>query len=183
LLAPSAGIVLRRDGEVGEIAEPGTALFWIGQPRPLVVIAEVNEEDIPRVAVGQRVLLRSDAFPGRNLEAVVDNITPKGDPVTKTYRVRIRLPDDTPLMIGMSVDVNVVVRVSENALLLPSVAVGGNAVFTTDGTIARRKEIETGIRGTANIEILSGVEEGTRVISPFPESLRDGAKVRLAGGG
>jgi multidrug efflux pump subunit AcrA (membrane-fusion protein) len=79
----------------------------------------------------------------------------------------------------MSVDVNVVVRVSQNALLLPSVAVGGNAVFTTDGATARRRELESGIRGTVNIEIVSGLEEGTRVISPFPEGLEDGAKVRL----
>jgi membrane fusion protein (multidrug efflux system) len=181
LSAPSDGIVLRQDGEIGEIAEPGVVLFWVGRPNPLIVIAEVNEEDIPRVEVGQKALLRSDAFPGRELSSEVSSITPKGDPVTKTYRVRLALPADTPLRIGMSVDVNIVVRVSENALLLPSVAVDGNAVFTTDGATARRQEIRTGIRGTTNIEILSGIEEGTRVISPLPEDLRDGARVRLTG--
>jgi membrane fusion protein (multidrug efflux system) len=154
-------------------------LFWVGRPMPLIVVAEVNEEDIPRVEVGQKALLRSDAFPGRELSSEVASITPKGDPVTKTYRVRLALPAETPLRIGMSVDVNVIVRVSENALLLPSVAVSGNAVFTTDGAAARRREIETGIRGTTNIETLSGLEEGTRVISPFPEDLEDGAKVRV----
>jgi membrane fusion protein (multidrug efflux system) len=177
--APSDGVVLRQDGEVGETPEPGVVLFWVGRPMPLIVVAEVNEEDIPRVEVGQKALLRSDAFPGRELSSEVASITPKGDPVTKTYRVRLALPADTPLRIGMSVDVNVIVRVSENALLLPSVAVSGNAVFTTDGAAARRREIETGIRGTTNIEILSGLEEGTRVISPFPEDLEDGAKVRV----
>jgi membrane fusion protein (multidrug efflux system) len=129
--------------------------------------------------VGQRALLRSDAFRGRELSSEVASITPKGDPVTKTYRVRLALPADTPLRIGMSVDVNVVVRVSESALLLPSVAFSGNYVFTTDGATARRREVETGIRGTVNIETLSGLEEDTRVISPFPEGLEDGAKVRL----
>jgi membrane fusion protein (multidrug efflux system) len=177
--APSDGVVLRQDGEVGETPEPGVVLFWVGRPMPLIVVAEVNEEDIPRVEVGQKALLRSDAFPGRELSSEVASITPKGDPVTKTYRVRLALPADTPLRIGMSVDVNVIVRVSENALLLPSVAVSGNAVFTTDGAAARRREIETGIRGTTNIETLSGLEEGTRVISPFPEDLEDGAKVRV----
>ncbi|TIU96484.1 MAG: HlyD family efflux transporter periplasmic adaptor subunit, partial [Mesorhizobium sp.] len=93
----------------------------------------VNEEDIPRVEIGQRALLKSDAFLRQNLEAVVDSITPKGDPVTKTYRVRFRLPDDTPLRIGMSTDVNIVIRVSKNALLIPSVAVDGNKVFMVEG--------------------------------------------------
>jgi membrane fusion protein, multidrug efflux system len=181
LRAPIDGVVLRRDGEVGEIAEPGTVLFWVGRPQPLVVIADVNEEDIPRVAVGQRALLRSDAFPGRSLEAVVDNITPKGDPLTRTYRVRFRLPEDTPLMIGMSVDVNIVVRVSEGALLVPSLAVQGDEVFVVEDGVARRRQVKVGIRGMQAVEILSGIAEDARIVSPYPEGLVDEARVAVAG--
>ncbi|MDX8450329.1 efflux RND transporter periplasmic adaptor subunit [Mesorhizobium captivum] len=175
--APSPGVVLRQDGEVGEVAELGTVLFWVGEPKPLLVVAEVNEEDIPRVEVGQRTLLRADAFPGQNLEAVVDRITPKGDPVTKTYRVYFRLPDDTPLRIGMSTDVNIVVRVSNNALLVPSVAIEGNNVFVVEGETTRRREVRTGIRGTNGVEVLSGIDARAQVISPFPTELADGARV------
>ena len=114
------GVVLRRDGEVGEIAEVGQILFRVGVPKPLQVVAEVNEEDIPRVAVGQTVLLRTDAFPGQRLEATVREITPMGDPVAKTYRIRVALPDDTPLRPGMSVEANVVTREKPNALLVPA---------------------------------------------------------------
>ena len=177
LRAPSAGVVLRQDGEVGEIAEPGSVLFWVGRPTPLLAIADVNEEDIPRVEVGQRALLRSDAFPGRDLEAVVDSVTPKGDPVTKTYRVRLRLPEETPLRIGMTVDVNIVVRVSEGALLLPGLAVEGDEVYVVEDGIARRRRVEVGIRGTRAIEILSGLGDEARVVSPFPADLPDGARV------
>lgn len=175
--APSDGVVLRQDAEVGEIAEPGDELFWVGQPTPRLVVAEVNEEDIPRVEVGQRALLRSDAFPGRELEAAVDSITPKGDPVTRTYRVRLALPDDTPLLIGMSVDANIIIRVAENALLVPALTVREDTVFVVEGGEARRREIETGIRGTSNIEVLSGLEEDARIISPYPDDLQDGARV------
>lgn len=63
----------------------------------------------------------------------MDSITPKGDSVTKTYRVRLRLPDDTPLKIGMSTDVNIVIRVSRNALLIPSSAIEGNWVALVEG--------------------------------------------------
>lgn len=180
LRAPASGIVLRHDGEVGEIAEPGTILFWVGQPSPLIVVAEVNEEDIPRVAIGQRALLRSDAFPNRILEATVDSITPKGDPVTKTYRVRFKLPADTPLMIGMSTDVNIIIRVAENALTVPSLALRGNAIYTVEDGRARRHELETGIRGMKDVEVQSGLSADARVISPYPEDIADGARVRFA---
>jgi RND family efflux transporter MFP subunit len=179
LRAPLDGMVLRQDGEIGEIAETGAVLFWVGEEKPLIVTAEVNEEDIPHIETGQRVLIRADAFPDRVLEAKVGVITPKGDPVTKTYRVRFALPDDTPVRIGMTVDVNVVVGVSENALLLPAAAVNGTAVYVValDGT-ATRRNLEIGIRGETSVEVKSGVSDSDRVISPYPENLRDATRIR-----
>jgi RND family efflux transporter MFP subunit len=182
LVAPDDGVVLRDDAEVGEIAEPATALFWVGQPKPLIVTAEVNEEDILKVEAGQRVLLRSDAFPDQVLEAKVSRITPKGDPVTKTFRVRFELPDDTPVRIGMTVDVNVVVRVAKDALLLSAAAINGDAVMVVTGEgpmeqRAERKVVSVGIRAVNEVEILSGLSEAERVISPFPETLEDDDRV------
>lgn len=182
LRAPMSGVVLRRDGEVGEIADQGRVLFWVGQPRPLLVVAEVNEEDIPRIRVGQRALLRADAFPERALEATVDSITPKGDPIAKTYRVRLAVPADSPVMIGMTVDVNIVVGTARNALLLPAEAIDGRAIFVIGPEgVARRRELEIGIRGTAAVEVRAGLDETTRVITPFPQDLADGARVRAKG--
>lgn len=182
LRAPMRGTVLRRDGEVGEIAEPGTVLFWIGEAKPLRVVAEVNEEDIPQVKVGQKALLMADAFPGRRLEATVDSITPKGDPIAKNYRVYLALPDETPVMIGMTVEINIIVRVSQNALLLPTNAVHGNAVFVVEGDVLRRRELTIGIRGASEVEVLSGMSDTARVVSPYPERIGDGARVRAQGG-
>jgi RND family efflux transporter MFP subunit len=182
ITAPIEGVVLRRDGEIGEIVEQGQILFRVGAPKPLHVIAEVNEEDIPRVAVGQTVLLRTDAFPARRLEGKVYEITPMGDAVAKTYRIRVALPDDTPLHIGMSVEANVVTREKANALLVPADAVAGARVFVVDGDRARARQVEVGIRGTRQVEIVSGLVEGERVVAPAPEKLADGQRVRVVEG-
>ena len=179
ILAPMDGIVLRRDGEIGEIAEAGQILFRVGVPLPLQVVAEVNEEDIPRVALQQTVLFRTDAFPDRQLEGRVREITPMGDVVAKTYRIKIALPDDTPLKPGMSVEANIVTREQPNALLVPADALQGNAVFTLDGGHARKRAIKIGIRGTRAVEVLSGLKEGERVVAPAPTDLKDGARVRI----
>jgi RND family efflux transporter MFP subunit len=180
ITAPMDGIVLRQDGEVGEIAEPGTILFRVGVPKPLQVEAEVNEEDIPRVKDGQLVLFRTDAFPDRRIEGKVREITPMGDPVTKTYRIRIDLPDDTPLRIGMSVEANVVTGEKADALLIPADAMQGAHVFVVDGHVLRRREIRTGIRGTRAVEVLEGLSATDRVVTPAAANLTDGMRVRIA---
>lgn len=179
IVSPMDGVVLRRDGEVGEIAEAGQVLFRVGVPKPLRIVAEVNEEDIPRVAVGQKTLLRTDAFPNRPLNGSVSEITPMGDSAAKTYRIRIALPDDTPLKPGMSVEANVVTREKPDALMIPAEAARGSSVFVINNIHAERRAVEIGIRGTRAVEILSGLAEGERVVVPFPVALRTGSRVRL----
>jgi RND family efflux transporter MFP subunit len=179
IVAPMDGVVLRRDGQIGEIAEAGQILFRVGVPKPLQVVAEVNEEDIPRVALGQTVLFRTDAFPDQRLEGKVREITPMGDVAAKTYRIKIALPDDTPLKPGMSVEANIVTREKPNALLIPADALQGTAVFVLDGDHAKRREVKIGIRGTRTVEVLSGIAEGERVASPAATDLKDGARVRV----
>jgi RND family efflux transporter MFP subunit len=182
ITAPMDGVVLRRDGEVGEIVETGQVLYRVGVPKPLRVVAEVNEEDIPRVAVGQTVLLRTDAFQGHRLAGKLHDITPMGDPIAKTYRIRIALPDDTPLQVGMSVEANVVTREKPNALLVPADSIQGNSLFVISEGRAHQRKVEVGIRGTRAVEILSGLAEGKAVASPAPAELRDGGRVRVIPG-
>jgi RND family efflux transporter MFP subunit len=181
ITSPMDGVVLRKDGEIGEIVEAGQILFRVGVPKPLEVEAEVNEEDIPRVKVGQTVLFRTDAFPERRLEGKVREITPMGDPVAKTYRIRVDLPDDTPLRIGMTVEANVIAREKENALLIPADALQGGAVYVIDGSRLRRRAIEIGIRGARAIEVLSGVTEQDRLAVAPSITLADGQRIRVTG--
>jgi RND family efflux transporter MFP subunit len=179
IVAPMDGVVLRRDGEIGEIAEAGQILYRVGVPKPLQVVAEVNEEDIPRVKIGMTALFRTDAFPDRRLEGKVTEITPMGEVAAKTFRVKMLLPDDTPLKPGMSVEANIITREKPNALLIPTDAVQGNAVFVLDGTTARKRDVKIGIRGTRAVEVLSGLADGERVAAPAVTGLVDGARIRV----
>lgn len=176
IIAPIPGVVLRADGYVGEIAS-GEPLFWVGRMRPLRVVSEVNEEDVPRIGRGLPVLLRNDGFGQTALQAKVGEITPKGDPVSKTFRVYLDLPDDTPLRIGMSVEANIVVREKARALLLPVEAVvDGRVQALRDGRV-QRVPVITDIRGARMIEITEGLAEGAVVLSPFRADLPDASRV------
>jgi len=179
LFAPMDGIVLREDGEVGDMIDPGTILYRIGLQKPLWVVAEVNEEDIPRIAIGQKALLRTDAFAGKVLQGNVKQITPGGDSVAKTFRVRIGLPDDTPLRIGMTAEVNIVTREKPNALLVPANAVIDNSLLVIRDGRPVLSEVSIGIRGTSNFEIVSGAEEGELVASPATANIKTMPHVRV----
>src|SRR6266550_2267133 len=156
LRAPLDGMVLRRDGEVGEIVGPTDVLFWVGPPAPMQVVAEINEEEITRIAVGQKAFLRTEAFSAQALRATVSQITPKGDPTRKTFRVYLLLPRDTPLRIGMTVEVNIIHREKAAAVVVPAEAVAANAV-----------------------EIVGNVSKDATVLSPARADLADGTRVRV----
>lgn len=183
LRAPMDGTILRRDGEIGEVAGTDTVLFWIGVEKPLEVVAEINEEDIPRVEAGMEVLMRSDAFPGRTIEGSLSRITPKGDPVAKTYRVRVALPPDTPLRIGMTVEINVVVRRVEGAILIPRSALEGDRVLVAgaDGR-ATARGLRVGIRGATEVQVLEGLAPGEAVVAPVPAGLVAGRRIAVTSG-
>jgi RND family efflux transporter MFP subunit len=177
--APADGVVLRRDAEVGEVVDTPASLFWIGEPRPLRVTAEVDEEDIAQVREGQRVLLRADAFSGLVLTATVGQITPKGDATRKAYRVRLLLPDDTPLLIGMTVEANIVLRQADDAVLVPPAAVRDGRVFVVQQETVQPRPVELGVQGPRAVEILRGLRRGEAVVLDPPAGLAAGQAVRL----
>lgn len=177
LTSPIDGIVLRADFQIGEIVGGGDAVFWVGQPRPLHIVADVNEEDIAKVQQGQKVLLRHEGFDDKGLVASVSDVTPKGDPVSKTFRAHFDLPDDTPLMIGMSVEANIIVREQADALLVPAEAVVDGALYRiVDGRV-KALPVTLGVRGSRFVEVTAGVTQDDTFISPIPSTIRPGDRV------
>lgn len=176
--APIDGVVLRRDFEVGEVVGVNDALFWIGTPRPLRLTVDVDEEDIPRVQPGQKVLIKSDSFPGRVLEARVGRVTLKGDPVNKTFRIRVTLPDDTPLMVGMTTEVNIVTAEKADALLIPAAALVSGKVFVVEDGRTVERPLGLGIHGRNRVEVVDGLAPTDRVVATPPAGLKAGERVR-----
>lgn len=178
LKAPMDGLVLRRDGEVGEIVGPTEVPFWVGQATPLQVVADINEEEIVKVAVGQKVFLRTEAFGGQALRAEVAQITPMGDSTRKTFRVYLRLPPQTPLRIGMTVEANIIYREKQSAMVVPSEAVIGNAVQLVgrDNRI-RRVPVTVGVKGSRSLEVSGDLAGGDLILSPGRPDLADKSKI------
>ncbi len=178
LTAPAAGLVIRRDGEVGQFIAVGQPIFYLSCCAPLRISADVDEEDIPRVTVGMKVVLHADALPNKTFDGEVAEITPKGDPVARTYRVRIRLAEPDAFRVGMTVDANLIVAVREQALLVPTTTLSNGAVWLLrDGRLARQP-VQAGISGATQTEIRGGLDEHAQVVTTATELLREGHRAR-----
>ena len=178
LLAPAHGRIIRRDGEVGELIPANQPVFWLSCGTSLRITAEVDEEDIALVQPGQKVLIRADAFPDQTYEGSVQKITPKGDPVSRSYRVRIGFSEETPLMIGMTAETNIIIRETPEALLLPSGAVTqGNVWLVVEDELVKRK-VTIGAKGLEQTEILSGIEADDVIVLNHSAELEEGLKIR-----
>jgi RND family efflux transporter MFP subunit len=178
LVSPADGTIIRRDGEVGQYVPAGQAVFTLACCAPLRVTADVDEEDITRVHAGQKVVLRADALPGRVLEGHVSAVTPKGDPVARSYRVRIALAEPGALRVGMTVEANLVYEEHAQAVLVPSAAVHEGAVWTVEDGRLHRRTVRSGISGPERTEILEGLAAGALVATGPAASLREGRRVR-----
>lgn len=180
--AAISGDVMRSEMQVdvGDLVTAGKVLFVLGNPSELWVEAEVDEEDIPRVRVGQKALIRADAFAGQALEGRIKKITPFGDPIARTYRVHIALPDDTPLLAGMTTELNIILREKQDALLVPSSAVMNGSVWTTDADniLVKHTPMLGPIDGTF-VEVLDGLDENVWVIREPTSDLQEGEDVRV----
>lgn len=177
LVSPDRCTVIKRDGEIGQLMSPEQVVFWLMCGTDLRVTAEVDEEDIALIKPGQKVLIRADAFPGETFESVVDSITPRGDPIARSFRVRINLPEKTPLMIGMTVENNIVIRESERSLLIPASALRNLAVWTiVDGKLAKQV-VSVGARSDSTVEVLSGLSQSSLVVVNPDIPLTDGDSV------
>jgi membrane fusion protein, multidrug efflux system len=179
LTAPNNGRIIKRDGEVGQFLPVNQPLFWLSCLSPLRISAEVDEEDISLVRAGQTVLIRADAFPGRVFKGEVQAITPKGDPVARSYRVRITFDQTSPLQIGMTAENNIITREKPNALLVPSSAVAGGVVWLVEKGRLVKRAVKTGIIGHDRIEILQGLAPGDAVVINPDPSFSEGARVAV----
>ena len=177
LTAPEDGRIIRRDGEIGQMISANQPLFWFSCCAPLRISAEVDEEDIAAVKPGQDVLIRADAFPGKVFKGKVQSITPKGDPISRSYRVRVVFAEETPLQIGMTAETNIIISERQNALLIPSSALDKNNVWLVKEGYLEKRPVTAGTAGATKTEILKGVyEHDVVVLKPSP-AFREGKKV------
>lgn len=185
MVAPHAGEVLSRAVEVGDVVQPGRTLMELAVDGDVELVFQSDERNLAWIAAGQPARASADAYPQDLFDATVSYIAPSIDPQRGSVEVRLAVPDPPAhLRPDMTVSIDLTVAAKPDALTVPSDAVRGAAtaapyVLTVeDGRVARR-EVRLGIRGEGSVEIVAGLDEGSRVILPGADPPAPGRRVRV----
>ena len=186
VVSPVDGFVSRRLLDQGAFAGANTVILSVVEISTVRLVANLVEKDFRRVRPGVLAEVEVDAFQGETFKGEVSRVSPVFDPATRTASMEIEVPNPGfRLKPGMYARVKLTVERKLNALSIPRNAVvdleGKRGVFLVpDGQTARFNEIETGLQDGDRIEVLSGLDDGQRVVTFGALALRDGDRVTLA---
>jgi membrane fusion protein, multidrug efflux system len=183
--APFDGVLGLRLVSEGTLVTPGTVITTLDDVSLIRLDFTVPESALSQVAVGQRINARSDAWPGETFSGLITSIDSRVDPVTRAVTARADIPNpDRKLRPGMLLEVGVE-RSARETLAIPELAVQQSgtqaSVFRVDGDKAREVPVEVGARHRGEVEILSGLKAGDRIVVEGTVKLRDGAAIKDVG--
>ncbi len=190
--SPVRGIVLDKLALKGMRFMPGETLFKIADLSKLWVIADVFEQDISLLKVGQAAQVSIDAFPGKKFTTHISYIYPTLNEQTRTARVRLELNNaDGQLRPGMFAQVTLAIKNNQHAVLVvPDSAVihsGRRELVLVDSGAGKfePRAVKLGRHSDDQIEILEGVLEGEKVVTSanFLIDAESNLKAAIAGFG
>jgi len=189
--APFSGYIAERNLDTGAYVTGATAststmsrgILSLHDIATVRVLIEVVEKDIPLVTIGQKAVLRAEAYPDRKFEGTVTRIVQALNRATRTMTVEIDLPNpDHLLKGGMFARVDVMVGTHPQAVQIPIDAISrledAQYVFVVRDGYARRVNIETGARSGNDIEITDGLNGTEEIIVSGKDLVHDGTPVQ-----
>jgi multidrug efflux pump subunit AcrA (membrane-fusion protein) len=185
LTAPLNGFVASRSIELGDMASAGRPVFQIVQMDPVEINVGVPETDIHLVRVGQPAAVQVPALPGASFQGVVRVINVSADPSTRTYMVRIAVPNPKhELRLGMIAEAQIrgdrqldVMTLAGDAIVHdPQGATIVFVYFPDQGRVYSRS-VEVGTVYGTEVEIKKGLSGTELLVLAGQNKLRDGSAV------
>lgn len=184
ITAPTAGTLITRAIEPGNVVQPGKVLMVLSPEGKTQLVVQIDERNMAAVQLGQPALSAADAYPNQRFAATVSYINPAVD--SQRGSVEIKLDVATPpsyLRQDMTVSVDIEVARRPDTLILSAEAIHDAATAAPwvlkimQGRVARQA-VKLGIRSTGKMEILEGLQAGDQVISATAVNVAVGQHIR-----
>ena len=166
----------------------GTALVRIVNMDTVKVVVNVIERDLSKIKEGKQARVRVDAYPDKVFNGRVALVSPTVSHMTRTAAVEITIPNPRhQLRPGMFAEAEIVIRKTEDAIMIPAYAVleksDTRKVLTVVGGKATPKLIELGVDQGDLVEVKSGLEVGDTLVVAGHHRISSGDPVRILEGG
>lgn len=168
--SPVSGFITQRNALPHMYAQPETQLYTIANLSTVWVYANVFQNDIGQVRLGDPATVTVDTYPGRTFYGRVDYIWPQVDPTTRTVKVRLVFPNPgLKLMPGMFVNATMNIPLGRH-LVIPASGVlqtgAQNIVFVDHGGgYLEPRDVGLGLRAGDNFIVLKGLKSGERIVT------------------
>jgi multidrug efflux pump subunit AcrA (membrane-fusion protein) len=166
--SPASGLIIERNALPTMYVQPGTKLYSIADLSTVWVYAQLFQNDIGRVKMGDSAGITVDSYPGRTFPGRVSFISPQLDQTTRTAKVRLEIANpDMKLSLGMFVNVKLDLALGRQ-LVIPATGVYQSGtrqiafIDHGDGHFEPR-EIEVGARAGDDFVVTKGLKAGERV--------------------
>lgn len=183
ILSPVDGLVVARHRRAGDLAQPGTPLLTVESDSVLLFETQVAERVVGAIHVGDAVQVSIDALE-ETLQGEVQRRVASGDPVTRRFQVKVRLPRTVGLLPGMFGRARFTVGARE-AIVVPAAAVvergGLRGVYVVDDAArVRFRWLRTEHATGQGVVVSAGLDAGERIVAAPPQDLREGDLVAVA---
>jgi len=176
LTTPIAGIVTNIDQPSSGInVTPATATFSVVDPNSIYFKSKIDQEDVPKIKVGDKTTIKIDSFPASTFESKIIYISfsPVSGESSTVYEVRFELPvknDELLYRLGMDGDAIISLKEVDSALTIPIDALHEETdqtyVLVKDSNQNLiKKYIKTGIETDTTVEVLEGLTENDQVVA------------------
>jgi len=198
--APISGIIGKRYYEAGDMATPVMAVVSIVQMDRVRIVFDATEDDLGKLAVGQRAKVQVRSYPDEIFVGEVQKISPVLDPTTRLAEVDVLVPNpDHKLKPGMYAEAEITTGILEDALVVPRYsAVESTSLETIDGrdrvvknyfvfvvndsNRAEQRKLDVDYVNYKQIAVRAGIIIGERLVVSGQNNLRDDLPVTIVEG-
>ncbi len=183
--APVSGTILAVNFAKGASVSSQGPLFRIGMLEALEVEMDIAERYVGSVRVGTRAMATFKAYPEQEFAGEVTRLSPVLNPTSRTLEIGLRLEDpDHLIKSGMFPTVTILTEKLEDVLVISrsSVLYDGSQAYVyvaTKANLVEKKPIKIGLVVDDRAQVLTGLEEGQRVITQGQTLLTEGTSVRI----
>lgn len=183
--APFSGVVSEKSISLGDVVQPGTALFTVVDPSSMELEAAVPARSMDALRKGKTVRFQVTGYPDRYFEGTIARISPTADPATGQVQIHVAIPNERGTLVGGLFAEGRVATETSIGAAIPRAALDerglGPVVYRVRNARVRKVAVTTGLRDeiAEQVEITSGVSVGDTVLMGSAQGLADSTIVRI----